>query len=145
MPTPGMKLWDFRWEVVPGNNGFVIPFDTSRGPILGTQAAIAAGSAFLAPGDYRGRYSPCVVKYTITVTVQPVTLDEQLRTGIAGTSADWTSQASGAAVVVPVTVPQPREFTVNGPDGRILITAGATGPTTVIIWGAVYQTNDRGT
>jgi hypothetical protein len=143
MPTPGMKLWDFRFEVVPGNNAFIIPFDTSRGPIL-SQASIAAGGALLAPGDYRGRYSPCVVKYAITVTVQPVTLDEQVRTGIAGTSADWTSQAAGSAVPIAITVPVLREFTVNGPDGRILISAGVTGPTTCIIWGAVYQTNDRG-
>jgi hypothetical protein len=139
-----MKLYDFRFETPPGNSAFVVPFDTTRGPALISYASLAAGSAFLAPGDWRGKCSPCVVKYMITVTGQAVTLDEQFRTGIAGTSADWTSQASGSAVPVPVTVPQPREFTVNGPDGRILITAGATGPTTLVIWGTVYQTNDRG-
>lgn len=137
-------LMSFRFETVPGNNGFIIPFDSTRGPANLSYSAIAAGSAFLAPGPWRARFAGAVIKYHILCTTQALTLDEQGLTGNAGTSADWQSQASGTTVPVAAGTPLPREFTFLGPEGRILLTAGAAAPATCIVWGVVYQTLDRG-
>lgn len=131
---------------VPGNSAFVVPVDSTRGLIQGTQASIASGSSFLAPGTFRGRWTKGVVTYSISCTGQNVTVDEQILTGVAGTSADWETQgASPSFTQVAAAATTTREFTPSAADFRLLVSAGATGPTTITIRLMVHFTTDRGT
>lgn len=140
-----VKLCDFRYTVIPAAGEFGIAFDSTRGPALITYASIPSGSAFLAPGAWRGHFSPAVVKYTIQCTGNNVAVDEQVLVGVAGTSSDWSTQgASPSFTQVAAATATLREFTPNAVDWRLLLTSAAL-PTGVTIWGTVYTTSDRGT
>lgn len=134
-----IKLIDFRWIVPPGNNGFVIPFDTTRGPANMTWAAIAAGSAYLVPGDWRAKFSGYIWSYSLRATTNDVTVDEQILTGNARTAADWETQGVAGTFTATAGTTYPREFKPLTPDSRLLVTAGPTGPTALIVWGGLYK------
>lgn len=137
--------FDFRWTTLPGNSGYVIPFDSTRGPHGMTYSAIAAGGSFLAPGGMRGKYRAALIRYTVKCTTQNVTVDEQILTGVAGTSADWETQngASGTYTVTAGTTAD-SEFKPLSSDWRLLITAGATAPSALVVTGVVVYTPDYG-
>lgn len=137
------KAFSIRFTVPPGNSAFVVPWDSTRGPEGISHASIAAGADLLAPGRKRGRFPRKLIIYTIKTTGQNVTVDEQVLTGVAGTSADWESSATGTFTVTAGTA-SPREFKTGGTDHRILVTAGATGPTTLVLEGDVVDHADFG-
>lgn len=135
----GCKAFDLRFDIPPGNAAFVVPWDSTRG-IEGLIYASEAANP--APGRLRGRYSKKKIKYTLLVTGQDVAIDEQLLIGNAGTNADWVTQ--GAQVPVVAATPVSREFKAIATDQRILVTAGGTGPTTLVFRGTVEDTADYG-
>ena len=132
----------FRFQVAPGNSAFVIPFDSTR--LAAEYASIASGGAALAPGDYRGRLRNAKIGYSVLCTTQNVTVDEQVLTGNAGTSADWDTQGASPSATVTAGTEEIAEFRPLAPDWRILITAGATGPATLIVRGQISYTEDFG-
>jgi hypothetical protein len=135
----------FRFTVPPGNSAFVIPMDSTRGPANLSYASIAAGSSYLAPGPWRGKLVPAIVRYSIKSTTENVTLDEQVLTGVAGTSADWESQGTdGTAQTITAGTTAIREFKPLGHDWRLLITAGATGPTALVVVGELIFSSSYG-
>lgn len=136
--------FDFRWTTIPGNSGLVIPFDSTRGPHGMTYAAIAAGGSYLAPGSMRGKYRAALIRYTVKTTTQNVTGDEQVLTGVAGTSADWETQGAAGQYTVTAGTTTVREFKPLASDWRLLFTAGATGPATIVVAGVVVYTPDYG-
>lgn len=132
---------------VPGNSAYVIPIDSTRGLIQGTTASIASGSTYLAPGTLRHRWAKAVVSYSVYCTGQNVTVNEQVLRGVAGTSADWETYGGtsvGQFTVTASATTTEREFTPGNSDFRILVTAGATGPTTLVVRIMVHFTTDRG-
>lgn len=133
------RKFSLRFEAPPGNSSFVVPWDSTRG-ILGLVYASEAANP--APGPRRGQYDKKKIKYTLLVTGQNVTIDEQLLVGNAGTNADWVTQ--GAQVAVVAGTPVSREFKHISTDGRLLVGAGATGPTTLIFRGTIEDTSDYG-
>lgn len=132
----------FRFEIAPGNSAFVIPWDSTR--LVPTYASIAAGGADLAPGSFRGRLRSAKVAYTVKCATNDVTYADQILTGSAGTSADWETQGASGTATVTAGTTSVHEFRPEAPDWRILITAGATGPTTCVIRGTVTFTEDYG-
>lgn len=124
---------DFTYTQKPGNSGFVIPIDSTRGLVESTGGPILAGSAFLAPGSFRYKWPRRIVTWTIKAATQNVTLDEQVLSGIAGTSSDWETQGAAGTHTITAGTTATGEFKPLSPDWRILITAGATGPSACII------------
>jgi hypothetical protein len=142
-----MNTWEpfaFRWTVAPGNSQLVVPFDSTYGSAAMSQVALAAGSPFLAPGQWRGRYRGMLIRYSIRASTTAVTVDEQDLTGAAGTSADWETQGTIGTFTATAGTTFPREFKPLTPDARILVTAGGTGPTALVIQGAAMYTSDYG-
>lgn len=138
-----MAKFEFLCQVVPGNSGFLVPFDSTQG--LHGSSVCKALAANPAAGSLRMRWPRSVVKYSVECTGQNVTVDEQVLTGVAGTNADWTTQtAGGTFTVVAAAAPTLREFTPGLSDFRVLVTGGATAPTTLIIRVMAYETADRG-
>lgn len=141
-----MSMYDdltYVFTTVPGNNAFVVPWDSTR--VADMQAAsLAAGSVYLAPGKDRGRFVKSVIAWSCETTGQNVTVDEQVLTGVAGTSADWVTQGSGTVTITAAAAPTQREFTPGNADSRLLVSAGATGPTTIILRIMMFRTIDRG-
>lgn len=135
----------FNWTVKPGNSAFVIPLDSTRGLINGANASIASGSTYLAPGPNRGRWAGAKIMWTANCTTQNVTLDEQIMTGTAGTSADWETQngSSGTHTITAGTTAI-GEFKPLAGDFRLLVTAGATGPGALTMKITVVWTEDFG-
>ncbi len=135
----------FRFTTPPGNNEFVIPFDTTRHCHALSTASLAAGSAFLAPGPYRGLFAGVIWRLSVLCTGQNVTLDPQILVGNAGTAADWATQAAtGIPATITAGTAGVYEFKPLAPDSRILVTAGATGPTTLIVQLDVIQNSTYG-
>lgn len=141
MSTSNWGSFAFRFAVVPGNSAYVIPWDSTR--LVPEYSSIAAGGAALAPGSFRGHRRRAMISYSVLCTDQNVTYSEQVLTGNAGTSADWDTQGTGTGTVTAGTETV-REFRPLCPDWRLLITAGATGPTTCLVWGTVAYTEDFG-
>ncbi len=130
----------FKWTAVPGNSQIVVPWDSTRGAANMLWTAVAAGAASLVPGPWRGKFTMAVVRYSILCTGQNVTLAEQVLTGNAGTAADWETQGAAGAATIAAGTTSVREFKPLAPDWRIMITAGATGPTLFTVWGdAAYS------
>ena len=141
-----LKPMSLRWTVVPGNSGFVIPFDSTRGPHDMTWGAIASGSAYLAPGKMRGVYAGMKAAMSIRCTGQNVQADWQIKTGNAGTSADWESQGGAGVGVHTVTAGTTftGEFKPLAPEWRVLLTAGGAGPTTCEVEMHIMPSADHG-
>jgi hypothetical protein len=133
------RKFSLRFTVPPGDNAFVVPWDSTRG-ILGLVYASEAANP--APGAQRARYDKKKVKYTIVCAGASASFDEQILIGNAGTNADWETQ--GAQVVLADGVRQAREFKPIATDHRILVTAGGTGPTTFVYRGTIEDTSDYG-
>jgi len=128
-----------RWTVVPGANGFVIPFDSTRGPANMIWTAIAAGSTYLSPGPWRSMYPRAVMGYSIRSVTQAVTVDEQIRTRFTGASTDWETQGVAGTFIATAGTTFPREFKpLPGQDFRLLVTGGATPPDSLEIFWSVY-------
>lgn len=111
-------------------------------------AGLAAGSPFLAPGAWRAMFNNIAYRYMILCATNNVVVDEQLLTGVAGTSADWTTQDPAGTdpgqYTVTAGTPVWAEFKPLSPDHRILVSAGATGPTALRVLLSVYSTQDYG-
>ena len=141
-----MTSMPIRWTVPPGNSGYVIPFDSTRGPHGMVQAAIAAGSAYLVPGPMRGKYAGFGYRITVYSSDQAVTLEEQCLMRNGNAAADWVTQ--GGAGVGSHTVASGVEFTGDflpmGSDHRLLVTAGATAPTLLVVNVTLFRTADYG-
>lgn len=139
-----IRKFSIGFTVPPGNNAFVIPWDSTRGPIEITHASIAAGSAYLAPGPRRGRYDGKIIRYSIKCTSQNCTVDEQILTGSAGTSADWESQGTTGTYTLTAGTTATRDFKPLAADHRILVTAGATGPASLVLRATLITSADFG-
>src|SRR4051812_34062046 len=87
------------WTLVPGNSGFVVPYDSTRDIADLSAVALSAGSAYLAPGRKRSQRMGAVYGYTVKCTGQNVVVDEQILTGVAGVAADWETQGPGTFTV----------------------------------------------
>lgn len=141
-----IKLYDFAWRVAPTAGQFCVPFDSTRRVDQISYASLAAGSAFLAPGDMRGHLSPLVVQYSVEQATNDLIVDEQVLAGRAGTSADWETQGTSPSFTQTAAAgATQREFTPYNPDARLLLTcAGGGAATLVSIWGTVFQHVNRG-
>jgi hypothetical protein len=139
-----VRKFSFRFDTVPGNSAFVVPWDSTRGIEGIIRVSIAAGGAGLAPGQKRGCFDSKIIRYSIKSTVQGFTLDEQILTGNAGTSADWETQGAAGNLVAVAGTTYPREFKPLAPDHRLLVTAGGTAPTTLLVWGTLIDSSDFG-
>lgn len=138
-----------RWTTAPGNSQIAILWDSTRGPAKMTWAPVAAGSAFLVPGDFRGMFGRVIIAGTLRVTGQAVTLTFYRRTSFTSpaAAADWEldSSAPGAGTIaVAASVTQPYEWLAKE-DSLILATAGGTGPTLFYSDITVTPTQDYGT
>lgn len=134
---------DFTWVTVPGNSESVIPLDSTRG--LGSSAAsLATGSPFLAPGPYRGRWSGAVVRFTALSTGQNVTVLGRILTGVAGTAADWETQGAAGTMTITAGTTAVHEWKPLAADFQLLVNAGATGPTTLVLKISVLWNGDYG-
>jgi len=142
MSSSNWGSFTWRFEIPPGNSAFVVPFDSTRNIF---EQLLASQAANPAPGVLRGKKRRAMISYTILTTGQNVTVNEQDRTAFAGTNADWSTQggAAGTATVTAGT-PTVREFRPLSPDWRVLVTAGATGPTTLVFDSTISYTEDFG-
>lgn len=105
--------------------------------------SIAVGSGLLAPGGQRAVYAAFGFIGNITPTGQAVTIYPQVRTGNAGTSADWTTEpAYSGGIAVAAGATQPLIWRPSGSDFRLKIDAGATGPTTLTVEGALIPRSE---
>lgn len=139
-----LKPAALRWTVPPGNNGFVIPFDSTRHFHGMTQGAIAAGSEFLAPGRCRGLFTGMGLRVSIRNGDQQVTSTAQILTGNAGTSADWETQGAAGTRVVALNTTDVFDFLPMAADFRLMIAAGATGPNSLVVMVEIVPMNDFG-
>ena len=122
------------WTVKPGNSESVIVIDSTRwpsGPTSGVSQHATTGS-FLTPGQDRGFLSKAIVNYTVKAATSDVTVLDQLLTGVAGTSADWETTATGSHTVTAGSTTSVT-FTPTLADWRIRIDAGGTGPTALVV------------
>jgi hypothetical protein len=124
--------------VAPGNSEFVVVFDTTRGLAYTTQASVATGGAALVPlsTDSRGRrgaYAGAAIRYSALCTVQNVTLLEQDLTGVGGVAGDWETQGTAGSVTVTAATTAVGEWKPLTDDFRVVVQAGATGPTTCVV------------
>jgi hypothetical protein len=134
--------------VAPGNSQFVVVFDTTRGLALGTQDAVATGTARLIPlstdtKGRRGAFAGASLRYSALCTGQNVTLLQQDLTGVGGVAGDWETQGAAGSVTVTAATTAVGEFKPLTPDWRVVVQAGATGPTTCVVklaitWGEDY-------
>lgn len=141
------RSMQMRWTTAPGNSQIVILWDSTRGPQGMSSTAVAAGSAFLVPGNLRGIYPRVIVAGTQRVTAQAVTLTFYRRTAFANAAADWeldSSAPGGGTVVVAAGTTQPYEWLAKE-DSLLIATAGATGPTLFYNDQTVTITQDYGT
>lgn len=143
MNAPSRAL-NVKTTTVPANNESIVVLDSTRRLFSGTQASIASGSAYLAPGNYRNAWAGAIVRYTVKATTQNVTATEQLLTGAAGTSADWETGAAGSHTVTAGTTYN-GEWKPQGADWRLKIDAGATGPSAIVVNASVVFGEDFGT
>jgi hypothetical protein len=133
------RTFSLKYTILPGNSAYVVPWDSTRG-IEGIVYASEASNP--APGPKRGRYDGKLIRYTLKVGGFDVSLDEQVLDGVAGTNADWNTQTATVTVAAGTTVT--REFKPFSPDHRILITAGASAPTTLVFKGTILDCADFG-
>lgn len=136
-----MKSFATRFTVAPGNSQYVVPWDTTRG-IEGFLSTAQASNP--APGGKRGAFAGKLLRYTIRCTGQNCTVDEQILSGNAGTNADWETQETTGNYTLTASTTAVREFKWLNGDARVLVTAGATGPTTFFFYGTVVDAPDHG-
>jgi hypothetical protein len=117
----------------PGNNEFVVVLDSTHRLHTGTTASVATGSAYLAPGAYRNAWAGAIVKYTVRSTTQGVTALDQILTGNAGTAADWETQGASGTHAVTAGTTTVVEYKPLAADWRLVIQAGATGPSALVV------------
>lgn len=132
-------------STVPGNNQFVVAFDTTRGLITADQTAVASGNARLVPlstssGGRRSAFAGASIRYSALCTTQNVTLLQQDLTGVGGVAGDWETQGSAGSVTVTAGTTAVGEWKPLTADWRVVVQAGGTGPDTcvvklVITWG----------
>lgn len=139
-----LKPMEIRWTAVPANNGICVLFDSTRGPGLMSSAGVLTGSSFLAPGPHRGLYAGYGIRYTIRVTGNNCTGDEQIKTANAGASTDWETQGATGTYTITAGTTVTREFKPMGGEWRLILTAGATAPTTVFFEAVIYPIEDWG-
>lgn len=124
-----------RWTTVPGNLGYVIPFDSTYNltDVL-NRGALAAGSAYLAPGPKRGQFPNWTLKGVCrSVGGSDIAVAMQSRTLNAGTSGDWETDSGGTMTITAGGAGAPFHWHAAGIDFRLLLTAGATGPTSLLV------------
>lgn len=120
---------------LPGNSQIVPVIDTTY---WNNTAPWAAAASAAAPGKSRGALGGYRVTGSVACTGQNVTLTFQILTNPSGTTnaafeADTNVSGTGGtgAVTVVAGTTQPFSWLPTTPDWRIIITAGATGPTTL--------------
>lgn len=120
---------------LPGNSEYVLLCDSTYGIPTDAQAIASSATDIVPGGDGPNSYVGGRLMGWILSTGQDVTAYFQIRTGVAGTAADWTTDPSGpgTAGVMTVTAGTVSNFSwrPNARDFRILVVAGATGPTTL--------------
>lgn len=112
----------FTHTTAPANNGSTYPLDSTCGTIQ-TPAA--------APGTFRGRWAGGRVTGSYKNGNQAVTLTFECLTGVAGTSADWETDATadaGGVYTIAASTTKAINWLPPSADYRVKITAGATAP-----------------
>ncbi len=120
--------FSLTWTVPPGNSGYVVLFDSTKGPANMSWSALTSNPA---PGTWRGMYKGASYRYTIKTTTESVTVDEQVLTGSGTTNAAWETQGAAGTFTVAAGTTAARNFLPLSPDHRILVTAGGTAPATL--------------
>jgi hypothetical protein len=128
---------------VPANSAFVVVLDSTRG-LMNPQTSVATGGAGLVPGLYRSRWAGASVRYTALCTTQNMTVLEQIKTGMAGTVADWETQGAAGSQTVTAGTTLTREWKPLGHDFRLVVQAGATAPATSVLQVTVTWGEDVG-
>lgn len=124
----------FTWTTVPADNASVYVLDSTCGT--------ARTSTAPTPGPFRRQWDGCIVRFTVKNGDQAVTVKQNILTGNAGTSSDWTLQDGGSTSVSASTV-QEFEWKPSAPDFQLEITAGANNPNSLVVqvtvlWGEDY-------
>lgn len=128
---------------LPGNSQIVPIIDTTYWQAGGTWGPAASAAA---PGLSRGQLAGARITGSVTPTGQNVTITFQILSNPAGTTSaafEADVNVSGTSGTGSATITAASTFTYSWlpvtPDWRIIITAGATGPTTLrttadIVW-----------
>jgi hypothetical protein len=139
------RVLPVTWIIPPGNSESVIVFDTTRMRSgVAAPGSITAGSPFFAPGEGRNRLAGYGFRGTIECAGQPVTAYADVLTGNAGTSADWDIESawpSGIVVSTGAGNGQTLRWIPSGPDFRLRIAAGASGPSGLVVRGYLGPTD----
>lgn len=136
-----------RWTVAPGDSAILPIWDSTRGPSLMSQAAVASGSAYLIPGPWKGKFPRVIVSGRVRPTGQDVTLKFYVRTEYDGDANDWEADVNapgGGSIAITASATQPFEWLTEG-EHLVRVDAGATGPTTLICDVVITPTMDYGT
>lgn len=133
---------------LPGNSQIVPLIDTTYWRDTGNWPAAASAAA---PGKSRGQLGGYRITGTVKPTGQSVTVTFQILTNPTGTTsaafeADVNVSGTGGtgSVVVASGSTQPFSWLPPTPDWRIIITAGATGPTTLSTTAEIVKARTSG-
>lgn len=121
---------------LPGNNGYTILVDSTR-YLMEPRGPHTANPD---PGRFRGKWSGWRVEGGIATTGQDVTLlfqilEDRTATAAASWKTDTTTAPGSGSVTITAAADAYRfNWMPNGSEFRVLVDAGATGPTTMPNW-----------